>query len=138
MTRQALFDLFDETTAHCRRIMAAKNSDYCAGEKGAEADPFANFRISEAVGVHPVLGLLMRMMDKMQRVRAFVNDGKLAVSDETVEDAFDDMVNYAILGKGLMKSIREEKRKASGGLSQACLDDLSKMKLSPPDNPTGG
>ena len=116
MNRQDLLDLFDATTTHCRTIMKAKNSDYCAGEAGVEADPFANFRISEAVGIHPVLGLMMRMMDKMQRVRAFVADGKLSVAEETVDDAFDDMVNYAILGKGLMKSMREDARQQNGVL----------------------
>lgn len=111
MDRNDLLNLFDQTTAHCRAVMVKKNNDYCAGEAGANADPFANFRISEAIGIHPVLGLMMRMMDKMQRVRAFVADGKLAVADETVDDAFDDMVNYAILGKGLIRSLREEQRR---------------------------
>ena len=110
MNRHELLELFDETTTHCRAVMEKKNNDYCAGEKNAVLDPFANFRISTAVGVHPILGLMMRMMDKMQRVRAFVADGKLSVTDETVDDAFDDMVNYAILGKGLMRELRDEQR----------------------------
>ena len=118
MNRQDLLNLFDETTVYCRAVMEAKNNDYCAGEKNAEVDPFANFRIAAAVGVHPVLGLMMRMMDKMQRIRAFVADGKLSVSDETVDDAFDDMVNYAILGKGLMRSLREEQRVAQRALPE--------------------
>lgn len=40
------------------------------------------------------------------RVKSFVADGALKVSGETVEDAFDDMVNYAILGKALLREER--------------------------------
>lgn len=128
MNRDDLLQMFDQTTAHCRAVMVKKNNDYCAGEAGASADPFANFRISEAVGVHPVLGLMMRMMDKMQRVRAFVADGKLSVAEETVDDAFDDMVNYAILGKGLMRSIREEKRLGLPAVENISEADLKVFK----------
>lgn len=123
MDKQGLLNLFDETVTHCRAVMVKKNNDYCAGESNAKADPFANFRIAEMVGVHPVLGLMMRMTDKMQRIRAFVTEGKLSVTEETVDDAFDDLVNYAILGKGLMKTMREELRRATPA-AEAPADDL--------------
>lgn len=113
MDRNDLLNLFDTTTTHCRSVMEAKNSDYCGGKAGAAADPFANFRISEVIGVHPVLGLMMRMLDKMQRIKAFVADGELSVANETVDDAFDDLVNYSILGKGLMRDMREAQRRAT-------------------------
>ena len=38
------------------------------------------------------------MIDKVQRINSFTNDKELSVSNETVEDACDDIVNYAILG----------------------------------------
>ncbi len=88
-----------ETCESARDIMRAKNADYTSGS----ADPFANFRASEALGVPGVVSILIRMMDKMQRVRSFVEQGSLQVKDETVDDAFQDIVNYAILGKGMLK-----------------------------------
>ena len=99
MTPDELLELHEETCGKCREIMRAKNADYCGGS----GDPFANFRISEMVGIHPALGILMRMTDKMQRIRAFVTNGQLAVKTESFEDACDDMINYAILLKGLLK-----------------------------------
>lgn len=50
-----------------------------------------------------MLSILIRMMDKMQRVRSFVELGELKVQAETVDDAFLDIVNYAILAQGMLK-----------------------------------
>ena len=98
MNTKQLLELHDETCASCRRMMESKNQDYCGGS----SDPFANFRISEMVGVPPALGILMRMTDKMQRIRSFVQNGTLAVKTESFADACEDLVNYAILLKGLL------------------------------------
>ena len=83
--------------------MRAKNTDYTGGSD----DPFANFRISEVFGVHPVVGILMRISDKMQRIRAFIANGKMAVATESVDDACEDIINYAILIKGMFHEAAE-------------------------------
>lgn len=106
MKLQELLKLHEDTSDKCRAIMEQKNSDYTGG-KNAE-DVFANFRSAEYLGVHPVTGLLLRVMDKIQRIRTFTNDGALSVSDESVDDAFEDIVNYAILGKALFHEERGE------------------------------
>lgn len=98
MNTQQLLELHDKTCADCRAVMEMKNTDYCGGS----GDPFANFRISEMLGVHPATGIMMRMTDKMQRIKSFVSNGALAVKAESFEDACDDLVNYAILLKGLL------------------------------------
>ena len=96
--------------------MLAKNSDYTGG-KGAK-DVFANFKAAEFVDVHPVSGLLMRLMDKVQRIRSFVNDKELRVANESVEDACDDIVNYAILAKAMLKEERSNILEAKNSISQ--------------------
>lgn len=105
-----LLDLHDRTCARCREIMRAKNADYTVGS----GDPFANFRIAGVFGVHPVLGIILRMSDKMQRIRSFVAAGTLEVKEETVEDACDDLVNYAILIKGMLLEGRNAATHAPG------------------------
>ena len=104
MNRDDLLKLHDETCAKTRAIMVAKNNDYSGGARAPDA--LANFKSAHALELHPVTGLLLRMQDKMMRVKSFVADGALKVSGETVEDAFDDMVNYAILGKALLREER--------------------------------
>jgi hypothetical protein len=96
-----LLQLHDETTQKCRAIMERKNSDYTGGKTATDA--LANFKTATALGLHPVTGLLLRMQDKLMRVRSFVADGELRVTGETVEDACDDLVNYAILCKALLR-----------------------------------
>ncbi len=99
MTIDELLKLHEETCNGARDIMRAKNADYTAGS----SDPFANFRASEAVGVPGVLSILVRSLDKFQRIRSFVVRGKLEVKDESVDDAIQDVVNYMILAQGMLR-----------------------------------
>ena len=97
MTIGELLKIHEETCERGREVMKAKNHDYtCAG------GVFDNFKASEVLGVPPVLGILMRTMDKFKRIQTFVTQGKLAVEGEGVLDAIDDSINYLILVKGLI------------------------------------
>ena len=51
---------------------------------------------------------MLRLIDKIQRIRSFTNDKQLQVSNESVEDACEDIVNYAILAKAML--IEERKK----------------------------
>jgi len=97
--------------------MAAKNQDYAGGT----ADCFGNFRAAKVLGTHPVIGLLMRCMDKFQRIRSFVSTGTLAVKSESVEDAIRDVINYMILLHGMIvEEARGLKGRDAGKQLQAC------------------
>ena len=106
MNTKELLQLHDDTCKACRAIMQQKNSDYTGG-KGA-TDVFANFNASTILNIHPVQGLLLRVIDKIQRIRSFTNDKELLVPNETVEDACDDIVNYAILAKAMLMEERSQ------------------------------
>lgn len=96
--------LLHQATCDCARdIMRKKNHDYTSGS----ADPFANFRASAVLGVHPVIGILARSIDKFQRIRSFVEQGALAVKTESVDDAIQDVVNYMILAQGMLVEMRQ-------------------------------
>lgn len=100
-----LLNLHKELTSKAVHIMASKNHDYTSNS----GDPYANFRGSEYLGIHPVLGIQLRIQDKMQRVKTFVEKGELKVKGESVEDAIIDMINYLVLAYGI---ICEENDKA--------------------------
>lgn len=102
MTTEELLTLHEDTSAKCREIMRRKNNDYTGGQ--ATDDPFANFNMSSSFGVHPALGVVLRIGDKLQRIRSFANDGALQVSGETIDDACEDIVNYAIIIKGIFRA----------------------------------
>mgnify|MGYP003139026620 CR=1 FL=1 len=121
-----LLELHDETTKKCRQIMEAKNNDYTGG-KGSD-DPFANFRCSTILDVHPVTGILMRVMDKIQRIKTFTNDGQLSVAGETVDDACEDIINYAILAKAMLCQEREAKKEQPPESERCSNEDYEALK----------
>ena len=106
MDIQELLKIHDETCDKCKGIMQRKNSDYTGGKKAT--DVFANFNSSTILNINPVQGLLLRVIDKIKRIYSFTNDKQLQVSDESVDDACEDIVNYAILAKAML--IEERKR----------------------------
>ena len=73
-----------------------KQDDY-----GTDADPFANVRASEAFGVPGWLGAIIRLNDKVTRIKSFAKKGVL--SNEALEDSFDDIAVYALIAKVLYK-----------------------------------
>jgi hypothetical protein len=68
-----------------------KNADYANSD-----DPFANFRLSEMVGVPVERGILVRMTDKIRRI-ANLLDRDPEVADESVDDTLADLANYALI-----------------------------------------
>ena len=80
-----------------------KQADY-----GVEGDPFANVRASKEWGVEPWLGALIRLNDKVTRLKTFVRTRKLA--NEGVEDSLLDIAVYAIISLILLRE-----RAESGG-----------------------
>ncbi len=73
-----------------------KQRDY-----GTDSDPFANVRASEDFGIPAWMGCLIRMNDKVQRLKTFCKTGEL--SNEGVEDSFRDLAVYSIIALCLFR-----------------------------------
>ena len=111
-----LFQLHRELCSRALDIMKKKNHDY-AGGNGPHQDCFANFRGSSYLGINPIMGILLRVQDKIMRIRTFAEKGKLKVADESVEDAILDVINYMILVRGLSlegEPIKDESPQSNG------------------------
>ncbi len=106
MNTPDLLKLHKETCDKCYGVMQKKNNDYSGG--ATSSDALANFKMSSSLGLAPVMGLLLRIQDKMMRIKTFATDGELNVANETVNDAFEDIINYAVLGKALLQESRAE------------------------------
>lgn len=87
---------FDDMLALIKR----KNQDYC----GSGDDPFANFRQAATVGVDPLAGLVVRLLDKVSRVQSFFQNGDL--KNESLDDAFLDLIGYSCLALGMLNEKR--------------------------------
>ena len=67
-----------------------KQEDY-----GRDVDPFANVRASQEFGVAPWVGALIRLNDKVTRLKAFAIKGSLA--NESAEDSMLDIAVYSLI-----------------------------------------
>ena len=105
MSVNNLLETHDTLCAKAKAIMVNKNHDY----RGGSGDPFANFRGSSAFGIDPVVGILLRMQDKMQRIKTFAEKGELKVKGEGIEDAIIDLINYSVLAHGMCQEERAVK-----------------------------
>ena len=84
--REELYEFHKDVCDKALALMKKKNEDYASGD-----DPFRNFRQFGR------LGILVRLSDKLARLRTFEERGKFSVEDEGVEDTVLDILNYAIL-----------------------------------------
>jgi hypothetical protein len=90
--------------------MKTKNHDY-----SRENDALSNFKDgASAIGIHPVKGLLLRVMDKIGRINSFCDKGELKVENEGVEDAFMDILNYMVLGVALVRDCEKTETNTRG------------------------
>ena len=76
-----------------------KQADY-----SSETDAFANVRASQEFGVKPYVGALIRLNDKVTRLKTFARKGSL--KNESVEDSMLDGAVYFLIALILY---REEK-----------------------------
>jgi hypothetical protein len=100
MTREDWVKFHQGFFESAHAISQAKNADYT----GASADPFANLRSVEQLGIPTEIGLLTRMMDKMARLASFTQKNELQVKDESVMDTCKDLANYCALFAGFVES----------------------------------
>jgi hypothetical protein len=74
----------------------SKQADY-----GTTTDPFHNLRGSVDWGVYPWIGVCIRMNDKVKRLQAFAQKGKL--ENESARDSLMDIAVYALIAIVLME-----------------------------------
>ena len=101
--RNKLLNYHTALSLQARQVMEKKNQDY-----GEDGDLFRNFRAFGAFGI------LVRLSDKLARLRTFVERGTYMVNDESFEDTIKDAINYIIL---LSAMVRE--KEVIGNVQQA-------------------
>jgi len=82
---------FLELLEELRQLHLSKSQDY-----GSERDPLANIRQgAEFVGIEPWRGCLVRVADKVQRLKTYCKTGRLV--HEGVRDTLLDLAAYSLL-----------------------------------------
>jgi hypothetical protein len=72
-------------------LIRSKSNDYAGDD-----DPFSNFREVEKLGLSLEMGILVRMTDKVSRLRNLYK-GKTMEVNEKIEDTIMDLSNYAAI-----------------------------------------
>lgn len=89
-TRHPKSQRFHEILAELGELHDRKQRDY-----GNAGDPFANVTASQDWAIRPHVGALLRMNDKVQRLKQWVKTGTLA--NESAHDSMRDIAVYAII-----------------------------------------
>lgn len=84
--RTSLYAKHEEICRGAVELMVKKNHDYAC-----EDDPYRNFR------TFGTLGVLVRLSDKLSRLRSFEENGSFAVEDEKLLDTVRDAINYLVI-----------------------------------------
>lgn len=104
LTQEEALTVEDTIQQAADDCLLAKRQDYSGKE-----DPYANFRMSEFVGVEPWRGVMVRLMDKLSRVRHIMESGEVLVKDESIKDTLGDVINYTkILGGLIFESTEDD------------------------------
>lgn len=89
-----------------KTLTRKKNDDYTGG--ASTNNPFSNFDESAEFGVDPLLGLSLRMGDKMQRLKSYCNGGlSLETKGDTLADIFKDLIGYSSIALGMLERRKE-------------------------------
>jgi hypothetical protein len=91
---------FTETLTEMLALHDKKNHDY-----GTVGDPFANVRASEDFGVDAWLGTIIRLNDKITRIKSFARNGNL--ENESLRDSLIDIAVYAAIALTLFDQENE-------------------------------
>ena len=84
----------------------AKNHDYATAE-----NPYKNLEGVSRIGIEPWRGIVIRLMDKFERVEQYCTNGELAIKSEGMEDTFKDIAVYSTLAMILFR--KEQERTAA-------------------------
>jgi len=86
-------DQFVTVLDEIRQLHLRKTQDY-----GADDDAFANIRFgAEVVNIEPWQACLVRICDKVQRLKAFCHNGR--VEFDGLEDTLLDLASYAVIAE---------------------------------------
>ena len=93
---------FHELLKEIADLHDTKNNDYATPE-----DPLANLKDCVRMGQPAVMGVAMRLQDKMRRIENFFSNGHL--KHEAVRDSFVDLAIYALLAVVIMDEKNSQK-----------------------------
>lgn len=107
MTKKQYFQMVEKELEDLKLMIKKKNDDYTNADENSS--PFENFTASAKLGICSAeQGLLLRLLDKVQRIKTYILNGKLSVENEGYKDAIRDVLGYSLLLMGMLHEKEEE------------------------------
>ena len=94
---------FDDALDELKMLHDAKNHDYATAD-----NPYKNLEGVSRIGIEPWRGVVIRLMDKFERVQQYCVNGELAIKSEGMEDTFKDIAVYSTLAMILFRKGQDE------------------------------
>ena len=94
---------FDDALDELKMLHDAKNHDYATAE-----NPYKNLEGVSRIGIEPWRGIVIRLMDKFERVEQYCTNGDLAIKSEGMEDTFKDIAVYSTLAMILFRKQQDD------------------------------
>ena len=121
---------FDDALDELKMLHDAKNHDYAT-----EENPYKNLEGVSRIGIEPWRGIVIRLMDKFERVEQYCTNGELAIKSEGMEDTFKDIAVYSTLAMILFRKSENLKELQGKEWEPPELPDPPKWDL-PPERPS--
>ena len=122
---------FDDALDELKMLHDAKNHDYATAE-----NPYKNLEGVERIGIEAWRGIVIRLMDKFERVEQYCTNGEFAVKGEGLADTFKDISIYSALALILLRKEEKKKRGRVSPFEEISADNNSKGKeWEPPELP---
>lgn len=113
MNQQDFTTLFNNTVADLEQLLIVKGGEYAGSN-----DRLGNFKRGAArVGIHPLQILWIYASKHIDSIETFIRDeagGTSRKRSEPIAGRFDDLINYCILAKALIKESENAKQATLG------------------------
>ena len=96
---------FDDALDELKMLHDCKNHDYATAE-----NPYKNLEGVERIGIEAWRGIVIRLMDKFERVQQYCVNGDLAIKSEGMEDTFKDIAVYSTLAMILFRKDQDKRQ----------------------------
>ncbi len=96
---------FDDALDELKMLHDCKNHDYATAD-----NPYKNLEGVERIGIEAWRGIVIRLMDKFERVQQYCVNGDLKIKSEGIEDTFKDIAVYSTLAMILFRKDQDKQQ----------------------------
>ena len=122
---------FNQILSEMQEMHDKKNTDYASLE-----DPLKNLKGCTRLGLEPIMGTVIRMQDKVERIENFMRNGELV--NESVRDSFLDLAIYSTLAIVILEEMQNGKSKSGDSQAVRDAEHWDEIDIQPYERPRNG